>query len=258
MNLNREDRLLKLLLGKHYNQNYGVVHKLSDIPKKLRTKIWGRNDESLFARYSSFGQFFWIRKDENIFLVHLADDGSLKIVDKNDRTLDHNKFELELGTNYVGMSLIEFLEYLLKKDNMKNIKESKKVIKLTENDLINLVKRVVAEQDGTEYANPNQTYADKSQMRQDFRDQRQQLRQDQRAVRQNTRQAARTVRRDERAERAAVTDIKNAITELNTTLASMNRLASAHGNTETYKSVENLVTPIITAVQAFVNSAGNL
>jgi hypothetical protein len=120
----------------------------------------------------------------------------------------------------------------------------KRVIRLTENDIMRLVKKVIREQDTQ--ATTNQTYTDRGQMRRNFRDQRRQLRQNQRTIRQDT-----------RAETNAIAEIKNLVPELNALLNSMNTLGSTYGKTKAYNAFYSLITPIYQSIQAYAQAASN-
>lgn len=120
------------------------------------------------------------------------------------------------------------------------------VTRLTENDIMRLVKKVIREQDAQPQATTNPTYTDRGQMRRDFRDQRRQLRQNQRTIRQDT-----------RAETNAIAEIKNLVPELNALLNSMNTLGSTYGKTKAYKSFYSLITPIYQSIQAYAQAASN-
>jgi len=122
----------------------------------------------------------------------------------------------------------------------------KRVTRLTENDIMRLVKKVIREQDAQAQATTNQTYTDRGQMRSAFRDQRRNLRQDQRSI-----------RRDTRAETNAIAEIKNLVTELNAVLSSMNTLRSTYGNTRAYNAFLKLITPIYQSIQAYAQAASN-
>jgi len=118
----------------------------------------------------------------------------------------------------------------------------KKIIRLTESDLIKLVDRVLTEQE--------------QQSLDALKQQRREMRQNQRADRRDMRQNIRTARRNERAERDAIYDITALRDELNTIVATFNAL-SKHQNTDTYKKYYQTIANTLKAVTEFVKTTTN-
>ena len=136
-----ENRILQIVLGKDYMNKFKVVHKLSDIPMEMVRHLWGFGEaERYFNHYMKHGKFFLVKTDDENFLIHQNNDGLITISNDKDQNVRPQRFEHKLGISYLGLSMEEFLDYLLKKDSMK-----KNVVKLTEDDLVRIVKRVIKE-----------------------------------------------------------------------------------------------------------------
>ena len=129
-----EHRLLKILLGDDYMNNFKVVHKLSDIPMEMVTKFWGLGEaERYFNHYMKHGKFFLVKIGGQEFLIHQNNDGLIMISNENDQNIKPEKFEHILGLSYVGLSIEEFLNFLLKNDN-----------RISESDMNRLVKQIIS------------------------------------------------------------------------------------------------------------------
>ena len=140
MKKNIDDKIIRNLFGDDYMDNFKVVHKLSDIPMKLLSHLWGHEAERYFNNYMKHGKLFWANTDGGQFLIHLSKDGMIMISNEKDHLVKPEHFEFQSGLQYVGLKLEDFLEFLTKEDNKKE-----NVVKLTESDLVRLVKRVIKE-----------------------------------------------------------------------------------------------------------------
>ena len=138
-----ENRILQIVLGKDYMNKFKVVHKLSDIPMEMVRHLWGLGEaDRYFNHYMKHGKFFLVKTDDENFLIHQNNDGLITISNDKDQNVRPQRFEHKLRISYLGLSMEEFLDYLLKNDNKR---EKEEVVKLTENDLTRLVKKIIKE-----------------------------------------------------------------------------------------------------------------
>jgi hypothetical protein len=130
-------KMLNTVLGKHFINSFKLVNNFNEIPKALSRSIWKVNAEKAFKSYQNHGQFFYAKKYDELYLIYLSySDNEILIKNKRDETINPSRLEMLFGLGFIGLSLRDFLEYLIKRED---IKESKKVVRLTESELIRLV-----------------------------------------------------------------------------------------------------------------------
>jgi hypothetical protein len=117
----------------------------------------------------------------------------------------------------------------------------KKIVKLTESDLVKLIGKVISEQPVTSRENIPGTSA------------MQQLRQTQRDDRRALRKINRASRRDVRAERAAANDLTALRNELAPLISNLNAF-SKHQNTETYKFFLEMLNGTLASIRQLITS----
>lgn len=131
-------KLAKKYFGKHFLNNFKLIDSWNQLPGEFKDIIIS---PKTFDLYYKKGDFLFIQGPEKNYLAHISPEGK-SIVNSNDHYVSEFELGNQLGINVLGLTIDDLVEHLKqeKENKMKNI------VKLTESDLVRLVKRVINEQ----------------------------------------------------------------------------------------------------------------
>lgn len=141
----KDKEIIKKILGKHFWNQITKIDSYDELPKAFHgKKIF---NEIGFKTYSSHGQFFYVNTGSGKYLVFLDDVDGITIMDSQGKSLQPLQLEMELKISLLGYTLEEILKFYIEESN-------KKVLRMTEDDLVKLIKKVINEQkSGPDYVN---------------------------------------------------------------------------------------------------------
>ena len=138
---------IKKKFDKHFLNKFKYIKEWEELPKTFRSFFGsGRNDKEddkeAFQKYQKFGEFFLIDSEGKTYLAHLNATG-LNLVDEGDNGILPAKLERELRMNLLGVTLSEVLEIVKKKREDEENKREKKIVTMSESELVALIKKIV-------------------------------------------------------------------------------------------------------------------
>jgi len=132
---------IKKKFDKHFLNKFKYIKNWEEVPKVFRGLFGsGRNDEAAFKKYSEMGEWMLIDLEGTRYLVHIGPKG-IKVVDEGDREVNPSKLERELRLSLFGVTLRDIFQIIKKKRE----EEETKIVKMTESELVALIKKIVKE-----------------------------------------------------------------------------------------------------------------
>ena len=131
---NPEIEIAKKFFGKHFLNQFKLVNRWTELPKEFK-KVFGSED--VFQIYSEKGDFLFIKGPKKNYLA-LFFPGEIIIADSSDNFISEFELGAELNLNVLGLTIGDIITHL------KNQNTRKKIVKLTESELIRLVKKVIS------------------------------------------------------------------------------------------------------------------
>ena len=132
---------------------FKLIDNWSELPKEFRRIIRNPN---VFKLYSERGNFLFIKGPEDNYLAHISPK-EITIVNSNDKSLTEFDLGNQLNLNILNLTLKDVVDYLKNrsKNKLSQIKNEgiyrkpkgmKKTLRLSENDLVKLIKKVLNEE----------------------------------------------------------------------------------------------------------------
>jgi hypothetical protein len=146
-------KLLKKEFGKHFWNQIKMIDSYKELPKEFRNpQVFG---PGFWDHYAKLGQFFYVTVPPKKYLIllpsgvknPLGEDEPLKVTDEVGRVINPFEVEGQLRIAFLGLTLEDLLKYYRDErvSKFKKMDESKKIIRLTESELIRLVKKIIKE-----------------------------------------------------------------------------------------------------------------
>lgn len=136
---------IKKKFDKHFLNKFKYIKEWEELPKTFRSLFGsGRNDKEAFQEYSKMGEWFLIDSEGKRYLA-LMNPAVLKLVDESDQVILPAKLERELRMNLLGVTLREILEIVKKKREDEENKREKKIVTMSESELVSLIKKILKE-----------------------------------------------------------------------------------------------------------------
>jgi len=147
-------KLAKKYFGNHFLNQFKLIDSWSELPREFRRIM---SNPNVFKLYSERGDFLFIKGPEDNYLAHISPK-EVTIVSSKDKSLSEFDLGNQLNLNILNLTLKDVVDYLKNrsKNKLSQIKNEgiyrkqkgmKKIIRLTESDLIKLIKKVINEQE---------------------------------------------------------------------------------------------------------------
>lgn len=126
---NPKIEIAKKYFGKHFLNNFKLINNWDEMPKVFRPHLF----ETSFLIYKRSGDFLFVQGPEESYLVYITPDETI-IIDSTGEGVSEFKVETELNIGVISLTLKDIISYLKNKEQ--------KVDKLTESDIIRLIKKI--------------------------------------------------------------------------------------------------------------------
>lgn len=137
---------IKKKFDKHFLNKFKYVKGWKELPKVFRALFGsGNDDEVAFKEYSKMGEWMLVDSEGKRYLV-LIGPNLTKVVDDTDTEVNPSKLERELRLSLFGVNLRDIIQIMKKKREDEENKREKKIVTMSESELLSLIKKVIREQ----------------------------------------------------------------------------------------------------------------